>query len=191
MEQREPNDTGINLAESRQSSTNDKPKNPTNMEEKKQRGRAPMPVAQLHPETFEVIKVWPSRSEAEREIGARNLDRAIARKRMSAGFYWCEPEDADGFKPNPMSKFAPKSKMQPKPKRGKEAVETLRKALTEHTVSPSEGGANHGDSPHDSRSAAEKSLAVFTDDELLEELDRRGWEGELSRRQVVTIGVKQ
>ena len=39
-------------------------------------------------------------------------------------------------------------------------------------------------------SAAEKALAVFTDDELLEELDRRGWEGELSRRQVVTIGAK-
>ena len=35
-----------------------------------------------------------------------------------------------------------------------------------------------------------KGLAEYTDDELLEELDRRGWEGELSRRQVVTIGAK-
>jgi len=42
-----------------------------------------------------------------------------------------------------------------------------------------------------SHPAAADALAVFTDDELLEELDRRGWEGELSRRQVVTIGVKQ
>ena len=35
-----------------------------------------------------------------------------------------------------------------------------------------------------------EGLAGYTDDELLEELDRRGWEGELSRRQVVTIGSK-
>lgn len=35
-----------------------------------------------------------------------------------------------------------------------------------------------------------EGLADYTDDELLEELDRRGWEGELSRRQVVTIGSK-
>ena len=34
------------------------------------------------------------------------------------------------------------------------------------------------------------ALAVFSDDELMEELDRRGWEGELSRRQIVTIGAK-
>lgn len=33
-------------------------------------------------------------------------------------------------------------------------------------------------------------LSTFSDDELMEELDRRGFEGELSRRVVFTIGTK-
>ena len=38
--------------------------------------------------------------------------------------------------------------------------------------------------------AANDALEVFTDDELLEELDRRGWTGELRRMQVVSIGER-
>jgi len=40
-------------------------------------------------------------------------------------------------------------------------------------------------------SAAQQALAVFSDDELLDELDRRGWQGDLRRTQVVTIGAKE
>lgn len=83
---------------------NDKPKEETNMSnEKKPRGKAPKPVAQLDPETLKVVKVWPSRCEAERQTGACNIDRCIAKHRMSAGYYWCSPEEADTFKPSPLS----------------------------------------------------------------------------------------
>ena len=40
------------------------------------------------------------------------------------------------------------------------------------------------------RSAASKALDVFTDDELFEEIDRRGWHGYFSRTEIVTIGGK-
>ena len=40
------------------------------------------------------------------------------------------------------------------------------------------------------RSAASKALEVFTDDELFEELDRRGWFCVLSRTEIVTIGLE-
>lgn len=133
---------------------NDKPKEDTNMEQKRPRGKAPKPVAQIDPETLKVIKVWTSRGEAERELGVCNIDRAISRCRMAGGFYWCAPEDAEGFKPNPLSgKTIPKHQV----------------AATEQPSTPS-------------------TFADFTDDELMEELDRRGFEGELSRRVVFTIG---
>ena len=38
------------------------------------------------------------------------------------------------------------------------------------------------------RNASHDALEVFTDEELINELTRRGWEGELSRRQVVVLG---
>lgn len=152
---------------------NDKPKEETNMNnEKKLRGRAPKPVAQIDPETLKVVKVWPSRCEAERQTGACNIDRCIAKHRMSAGYYWCMPEEADTFKPNPLSGNQPKPT---KPKQDFRPRWAIRHA---------------GDSSRVSHPAALDALAVFTDDELLKELDRRGWEGELSRRQVVTIGAK-
>ena len=79
-------DTAEPEAETEQ--TNDEPKNETIMEQKKKpRGKQPKPVAQIDPKTLKVVKVWPSRCEAERQLGACNIDRAVARKRMSAGFY--------------------------------------------------------------------------------------------------------
>lgn len=141
------------------------------MEPKKTRGKQPKPVAQLDAKTLQVIKVWPSRSEAERELGACNLDRAIIRKRMAAGFFWCSPEDADSFTPNPKSNLSPKPEPRLKPKPSP-AMKNEPTTVDENAV----------------RNAARKALEVFSDDELLDELDRRGWQGELRHVQIVSIG---
>ena len=76
----------------------------------KKPGKAPIPVAQLDPKTFAVIKIWTSRSEAEREIGACNLERAVKNARIAAGFFWCNPDDASTFKPNPAAKIVTRQK---------------------------------------------------------------------------------
>ena len=52
------------------------------------RGRAPHPYAQIDPKTLKVVKVWPSASDAERELGAHNLSRCDKQLRQSVGFYW-------------------------------------------------------------------------------------------------------
>ena len=156
--------------------TKNEPKGETNMEpkEKRKRGKQPKPVAQLDAKTLQVIKVWPSRSEAEHELGAKNLDRAISRKHMSAGFFWCQPEDADGFKPNPLSKFAPKQKQQPKPKDVAEVPVSVARTMETHvTMTPVD------------------ALKDYTDEDLWKELERRGWQGELSKVQRVTIGINR
>ena len=175
------------------------------MEPKKERkpaGRKARPLAQIHPDTLEVVKVWPSLSEAERETGACNLDRVITLLRKSVGFYWCNAEDADTFKARldekkqktaerKQARPQVKASAQPKPKKESSTESTQGTVPAVTSVSPvGEHAASHqGQSPCAPANAASKALAVFTDDELLAELDRRGWQGELRRMMVVAIGV--
>ena len=122
-------------------------------EQKKTRGKQPIPVAQIDPETLALVKVWPSRCEAERGTGACNIDRAIAKKRMAGGFFWCMPDDAEGFKPNPLSNRAPKSADTPKPK-------PSQKPKVEVPV--------------------KNDITQFSDQEIIAEMKRRGWKGNVT-----------
>ena len=133
------------------------------MKEIKARGKQPIPVAQLDPKTYEVIKVWESRSQAERELGACNLDRAIRRKRMSAGFFWCNPEDAENFHPNPNSQAV---------KIGKRNVgegQYLRRPVVQIDATTHQEIARF-----DTAKAAEKSLGIRN---VLRAIDRCGVAG--------------
>ena len=122
-------------------------------EQKRTRGKQPIPVAQIDPETLALVKVWPSRCEAERGTGACNIDRAIAKKRMAGGFFWCMPDDAEGFKPNPLSNRAPKSADTPKTKPSpKPKVEV----------------------------PVENDITQFSDQEIIAEMKRRGWKGNVT-----------
>ena len=231
------------------------PQNNENMEQqKRQRGKAPKPVAQIDPETMKVVKVWPSRGAAESELGACNLDRCIAKLRKSAGFYWSDPKDADTF----ADRLKQRQDAQPKPKADKKAKEeqpapdAVPASVAAHAVTPKFKTGDHvwakqpkalagrtgyvkavdtykmeymvlfdkdvwivpeddlelvtpssevieiktvTDDLGQQRQCFEmpkhgKPLADYSDDELLAELDRRGFEGELSRRVTYTIGSK-
>ena len=140
----------------------EQPKEETTMEEhKKTRGKQPIPVAQIDPETLALVKVWPSRCEAERGTGACNIDRAIAKKRMAGGYFWCMPDDAEGFKPNPLSNRAPKSADTPKPKihLGKPKVEV----------------------------PVKNDITQFSDQEIIDEIKRRGWQGNITMTINITL----
>ena len=141
----------------------DKPetKEEQTMTEKKPRGKQPIPVAQIDPETLKLVKVWPSRCEAERGTGACNIDRAIAKKRMAGGFFWCMPDDAEGFKPNPLSNRAPKSADTPNPKIH------LRKPKVEVPV--------------------KNDITQFSDQEIIDEIKRRGWQGNITMTINITL----
>lgn len=61
--------------------------------------KAAKSVVQLDAETLQVIKVWPSCFAAQKELGIKNVQRAIVRHGISGGFYWCRPGDEEDFKP--------------------------------------------------------------------------------------------
>lgn len=174
--------------------------------ERKPAGRKARPLAQIHPDTLEVVKVWPSLSEAERETGACNLDRVITLLRKSVGFYWCNAEDVDTFKARLDEK---KQKTAERQKQHAASMREIKAAMEREQSRPKTKAAIPNKVTNNFRaiikddgpatpvesaavlqqsSAAEAALAVFTDAELIAELDRRGWQGELCRTQVVSIG---
>lgn len=159
---------------------NEETKTEMNMEEKKKRGKQPKPVAQIDATTYQIIRVWPSMTEAEAELGIYHIAVAISKLRKAGGFYWSLPADADTFKERLDEKMRQIGERQKPTKPATKKVDQ-RVADLGQVALPSKG---------EERNAVKDALAVFSDDELMEELDRRGWEGELSRRQIVTIGAK-
>ena len=61
--------------------------------------KAAKAVVQLDAETLKPVKVWPSCFAAQKELGIKNVQRAIVRHGISGGFYWCRPGDEEGFNP--------------------------------------------------------------------------------------------
>lgn len=199
-------------------------------------GRPPRPFAQIDPKTLEVVKVWSTMKEAERETGACNIDRASKLIRKSAGFYWSDAAEADTFKDRLIAKI-----------RGigqEETLQSTEETVTVQVACPSQspsmkfkvgdrvcfrdpekqtlergyimtadpstdtyivgsGGMlltiheanllviNEGYSAGYVTKTDTSVLSEFTDEELWKELERRGWHGELSRRQVIKIGEKE
>ena len=70
------------------------------MEDQKQTAvRNKRPVAQIDTKTLQVIKIWPSVTKAHNELHIQNIDRAIHRRGIAGGYFWCDAQDADTFKP--------------------------------------------------------------------------------------------
>ena len=61
--------------------------------------KAAKSVVQLDAETLQVVKVWPTCFAAQKELGIKNVQRAISRCGIAGGFYWCRPGDEECFKP--------------------------------------------------------------------------------------------
>lgn len=162
--------------------------------EKKHPGGRPMkPVCQIDPDTLEVIATFDSCNAAIQATGASNIDRAVARVRKSAGYYWSTPDGVKTFAKRLREKQkedeqrhveaagrAREAKMKKLAEQKAQAEARLPQPKVEHKPEPK--------AVDDSRqSKVSDALAVFTDDELIEELDRRGWYGVMRKVMVVEL----
>lgn len=168
--------------------------------------KAAKAVVQLDAETLQVIKVWPTCFAAQKELGIKNVQRAISRHGISGGFYWCRPGDEESFKPlekRGRGKNKTKTEKTEKPKKFTEEEKELhRKVFNE-----ARGGDARGQSPdrepvkvqspgierpqpetlqeaHENFQQAinehvDQVLQKCSDDELIAELRRREWHGTL------------
>jgi len=149
------------------------PQQLTDMEQKKKRGKQPKPVVQIDPNTLQVLKEWPSMTEAHKALGIHHIEVAISRISKAGGFYWSLAADADTFRQRL------NDKLQEADMRHKERAAKMREKKTAKETEPTR-----------QCDAAGGALEAFTDDELMTELDRRGWHGKLHRTQVVAIGTE-
>ena len=179
------------------------------------RNRAPRPVAQIDMSTLEVIKIWPKKGAAEKELGIWNIDRAILKGRPAGGFYWCDEQDIDTFNPaddmrgrgakaNATARPLPARKKE-KPKEKAEKVKNPKAdaSKTEAEKGPEATPAEQElsllmDRGHITSTQGKTSptleqkitLDGFTDKDLALELQRRGWTGEIKVKEgIVTITI--
>lgn len=179
------------------------------------RNRAPRPVAQIDMGTLEVIKIWPKKGAAEKELGIWNIDRAILKGRPAGGFYWCDEQDIDTFNPaDDMRGRGAKANATARPlparkkEKPKEKAEKVKKPKADASQTEAERGPEttpaeqelpllmdrgHITSTQGKTSPALEqkiTLDAFTDKELALELQRRGWTGEIKVKEgIVTITI--
>ena len=202
-------------------------------------GRPTKPVCQIDPDTLEVIATFDSCNAAMQATGASNIDRAVARVRKSAGFYWSTPDGVKTFakrlrekqkadeqrhveaagraravKLQKIAEQRAQAAEAEKAEKGQGSIGDRHLGLTT-TESQSPSAARSGEAVgsasqrHDQperkprrevermpepkavgdkgQSKVSEALAVFSDDELIEELDRRGWYGVMRKVMVVEL----
>ena len=137
-------------------------------------------VVQLDAETLKPVKVWPTCFAAQKELGIKNVQRAISRHGISGGFYWCRPGDEECFKPlekRGRKKGKTKTEKTEKPKKFTEEEKELhRKVFDGPERQPTDDGHDRGQVPGRSQTredAAARDLSPVMDqptDEQQEQL---------------------
>jgi len=181
-------------------------------------GRPMKPVCQIDPETLEVIATFDSCNAAIQATGASNIDRAVARVRKSAGYYWSTPDGVKTFAKRLREKQKADEQRHVEAagraravKLQKIAEQRAQAAEAEKAGQGNESGEAVGSATHrgqapcvtprrevermpepkavgdKGQSKVSEALAVFSDDELIEELDRRGWYGVMRKVMVVEL----
>jgi len=170
------------------------------------KNRAKRKVAQIDPSTLKIVRVWDSMGAAEKGLGIKNISRAIDKKRLAGGFYWCDEKDLSSFEPResrqgrkglvpiiPAGETAGTVE-EPSGKPLGTVAETdtengggeeennqapAEEELNEHIergIDDFIGGFGHGQ-VQPGKTAVPTTLEYFTDKELIDEIQRRGWRG--------------
>lgn len=133
-----------------------KPKNESQIKKKKgtkkQRGGQPRKVCKLDPDTLEVLETFDSIKEAAAASGLVKLSSPLSRHQKGNGYYWCYAEEAATFKPAPGHGKWPRSMTV--------AQQKFEQAITDHIS---------------------EVLAKLSDDDLMTELKRRGFTGNITK----------
>lgn len=170
------------------------------------KNRAKRKVAQIDPSTLKIVRVWESMGAAEHVLGIKNISRAIDKKRLAGGFYWCDEKDAATFEPREDMRGRKSGTAEEPAGAETEPLPTEQKAskddedvanapeaediadAVERDIDDFIGGFGHG-AVQPGKTAVAPTLSEFTDKELIDEVQRRGWKGDVTLK-VDNVEVK-
>ena len=170
------------------------------------KNRAKRKVAQIDPSTLKIVRVWESMGAAEHVLGIKNISRAIDKKRLAGGFYWCDEKDAATFEPREDMRGRKSGTAEEPAGAATEPLPTEQKAskddedmanapeaediadAVERDIDDFIGGFGHG-AVQPGKTAVAPTLSEFTDKELIDEVQKRGWKGDVTLK-VDNVEVK-
>jgi hypothetical protein len=121
-------------------------------------GKPMRKVCKLDPKTLQVLATYDSVKEAAEAGGLKKLCGPLSKHHKGNGFYWCYAEEVEAFKPAPP------------PGRAKTALKTAKQKFEEAITQ-----------------TIQDMLAKLSDDDLLTELRKRGWHGDISKTITATL----
>lgn len=180
-----------------QATTDNKPeKTEDSMEQNetttRRRGKEPRSVVQIDPESLQVIKTFDSIVAASKAVGMKDISKGLSSLQRAGGYYWAYAEKADEtieqIRQKQSTTRQPKPKAEKKPKSLVEKFHEQRQQFEQMKQQKQQGATAQPEPAAVNYTLSPEPLSRYSDDDLLAELDRRGWQGELRRTQVVTIG---
>lgn len=146
--------------------------------DKARRINKPRAVSQLDPVTLKLVKTYANASEGGRAVGSKNVLRAIQKHTLCGGYYWAFPDDVDNFTPSYLSDPKSLRNTTRHPKLTQRQLQQQRideqDAMMEAQLESLEEARQTLEQEMDARA---DYLAQFSNDELLFEIRRRKWEG--------------
>lgn len=167
-----------------------KAKNHKKVAPKDRKISAPREVCQLDPVTLKMIKKYANASEGGRAVGSKNVLRAIQKHTLCGGYYWAFPDGVGDFKPsylsNPVSlrNTSKTPRLTQRQLQQKRIDEENAMASMEEQLESLEEARQALEQEIDAR---ESYLAQFSNDELLYEMRRRKWQGNITIPQIIEL----
>lgn len=154
---------------------------------------SPRRVCQIDPKTLKVIQIFASAADGGRACGSNNVLRAIERGHLCGGFYWCFPEQADTFKPNEASipdngrsakRGSTRKQRTKQPPR--EVIEAAEEEL-DAAIEEQERKMEALRAEREAKADWLKQLQLYDDVDLIDEMRRRGWEGNVTFKKNIEL----
>ena len=141
-------------------------------------GRPSTPICKIDPETLKVVKTFESQKAACESVGT-DISKAVSRGYKSSGFYWCKKSNAKAF-----IRILEAKKLNAEAKKPEVRQQHLAKIKEERETAVANARQQFEE---EVVNTVANVLAKATDEELLTEIRRRGWQGSITISKQIEI----
>lgn len=127
-------------------------------------------IVQISSTTLKPFNTFESATDVFQKTGIRNIHRAIKNKKSAGGFYWCFEGEENDFKPEKAIRSTTTPKKEQKTATGHENGSQKPFGITT-----------------DLKTIVMMDITKFSDEELIEEIKRRKWQGTISFTKSITL----